>query len=232
MTSLALDIDALWKQTRPDERGLVPCVTQDLRSRAVLMVAWVSKEALGHTLRTGYATYYSRSRRQLWEKGATSGNRQRIIQVRLDCDGDTLIYLVEAKLPACHEGTDTCFSYRRVGNGWIREPEEVGHSFTPEDDVGRVVEELETVLDARPVARTQAPRSASEAPIARIRGASEAVLEAFAHAEPPRIVDESADLVYQLALALKAQGLGFRQVFEALDRRLGTTDPDAAPNGE
>lgn len=225
MTSLALDIDALWKKTRPDERGLVPCVTQDLRSRAVLMVAWVSKEALGHTIRSGYATYFSRSRQQLWEKGATSGNRQRIVQIRLDCDGDTLVYLVEAKLPACHEGTDTCFSYRRVGNGWVREPEEIGRGFTLQEDLGQVAEDLDTVLDL-PAQTAPAPRAPSEAPLARIRGASEAVQEAFAHAEPPRIVDESADLLYQLALALKAKGLGFRQVFEALDRRIAA-GPDA-----
>src|SRR5262245_24055808 len=116
------EIDLLWKQARPDVDGLVPCVVQDLRTRAVLLVAWVSKEALERSLETGSATYWSRSRREIWEKGATSGKRQRLIQVRLDCDGDTLLYLVEAMLPACHEGTDTCFSKRRVGGGWRPDP--------------------------------------------------------------------------------------------------------------
>jgi len=224
VTSPALDIDALWAKTRPDDRGLVPCVTQDLRTRAVLMVAWVSKEALSRTLASGYATYWSRSRQVLWEKGASSGNRQRIVHVRLDCDGDTFVYLVEAKLPACHEGTDTCFSYRRVGNGWVREPEQLRSGFTIIEDVERVVEELETQLEM-PAAAPVTPRAPSTAPLARIRGASEAVLEAFESAPDPRVVDESADLLYQLALGLKARGLGFRDVFDALDRRLARREP-------
>ena len=118
MTRTELDIDALWKSVTPDSNGLVPCVVQDLRTRAVLMVAWVNKEALEKSISSGWATYYSRSRKQLWVKGEVSGNRQRLVHARLDCDGDTLLYLVEAKLPACHEGSDTCFSRRQVRGRW------------------------------------------------------------------------------------------------------------------
>jgi phosphoribosyl-AMP cyclohydrolase / phosphoribosyl-ATP pyrophosphohydrolase len=137
-------IDLLWGSAKTDEHGLVPCVVQDLRTRAVLMVAWVSKAALEKTLETGFAWYWSRSRGELWQKGATSGTTQRIVQVRLDCDGDTLLYLVEAKLPACHEGTDTCFSKRRVGGAWRLEPIDLS---TSED--AAVINDLETVIDAR-----------------------------------------------------------------------------------
>lgn len=212
-----LDIDALWSKTRPDTRGLVPCVTQDLRTRAVLMMAWVSREALEHSLRSGYATYWSRSRGELWEKGKTSGNRQKLVHVRLDCDGDTLVYLVEARLPACHEGTDTCFSYRRVGNGWVREPEEVSTSHALE--VEEVVEELDTVLDLKAAAIREA-----SARHPRIRASSEAMIEALERADDPRVVAEAADLVYELAVALKGRGLRFREVLAALDRRLGGAD--------
>lgn len=116
------DIESLWAQVKTDDQGLAPCVTQDLRTRAVLMVAWVSKHALARSVETGFAVYYSRSRQQLWEKGAFSGNRQRIVHIRLDSDGDTLLYLVDARLPAGNDGSDTYFNYRLQGGGWVWDP--------------------------------------------------------------------------------------------------------------
>ena len=90
--------------------GLVPVVAQESRSGDVLMVAYADREALERTLATGQAHYYSRSRRALWRKGETSGHVQRVAEVRLDCDGDTILYRVEQTGPACHTGTRTCFS--------------------------------------------------------------------------------------------------------------------------
>jgi phosphoribosyl-AMP cyclohydrolase len=90
--------------------GLVPVVTQESRSGDVLMVAYANREALDRTLSTGLAHYFSRSRGRLWQKGETSGHVQRITEVRLDCDGDTVLYRVEQTGPACHTGTRTCFS--------------------------------------------------------------------------------------------------------------------------
>ena len=89
--------------------GLVPVVVQDVRTKAVLMVAYANREALEKTLETGYAHYYSRSRGKLWKKGETSGNLQRVKEVLLDCDGDTLLYVVEQKGVACHTGEYSCF---------------------------------------------------------------------------------------------------------------------------
>ena len=94
-------------------KGLVPVVVQDVNTRAVLMVAYANREALEKTLETGYAHYYSRSRGKLWKKGETSGNVQRVKEVLLDCDGDTLLYLVEQKGVACHTGEYSCF-FRKV----------------------------------------------------------------------------------------------------------------------
>src|SRR5688572_23929884 len=146
MTPTHVDIDALWKAVTPDDAGLVPCVVQDLKTRAVLMVAWVSKEALEKSIEGGWATYYSRSRKKLWVKGEVSGNRQRLVHARLDCDGDTLLYLVEATLPACHEGSDTCFSRRQVKGRWKREPIELSQS---PSEKAAIIENLETIIDAR-----------------------------------------------------------------------------------
>lgn len=92
-----------------DDRGLIPAVVQDAQSKEVLMVAWMNEEALRLTQESGETHFWSRSRRELWHKGATSGNVQRVRQIRVDCDADTLLLLVEAAGPACHTGHETCF---------------------------------------------------------------------------------------------------------------------------
>lgn len=96
-----------------DERGLVPVVVQDASSKEVLMVAYANEEALLKTLETGYAHYYSRSRKKLWMKGESSGNTQKVKEILYDCDGDTLLYMVDQKGPACHTGNRTCF-FRKI----------------------------------------------------------------------------------------------------------------------
>ncbi len=92
-----------------DERGLVPVIAQDRRTGQVLMLAWMNAEALRRTLATGRATYWSRSRQEYWVKGETSGHYQQVIEVRLDCDSDALLLIVDQTGPACHTGAVSCF---------------------------------------------------------------------------------------------------------------------------
>jgi phosphoribosyl-AMP cyclohydrolase len=94
---------------RLDAAGLLPAVVQDASTGRVLMLAWMDREALRRTVDTRQATYWSRSRRTYWVKGETSGNTQHVRQVRLDCDGDTVLLVVDQTGPACHTGADTCF---------------------------------------------------------------------------------------------------------------------------
>lgn len=89
--------------------GLIPVVVQDFKSKKVLMVAYTNREALEKTISTGYAHYWSRSRKTLWMKGETSGNVQKVKKILVDCDHDTLLFLVEQKGNACHTGEKTCF---------------------------------------------------------------------------------------------------------------------------
>ena len=95
--------------------GLMPVVVQDAQSQEVLMLAYVNQEALSLTQKTGLAHYYSRSRDQLWQKGESSGHTQKICEIRIDCDQDTLLYLVEQQGPACHTGRQNCFYRKLVG---------------------------------------------------------------------------------------------------------------------
>jgi phosphoribosyl-ATP pyrophosphohydrolase/phosphoribosyl-AMP cyclohydrolase len=96
-----------------DERGLIPAVVQDAETRQVLMVAYMNAESLEQTRATGETVFWSRSRNALWHKGATSGNTQRVREIRVDCDGDTLLILVDPAGPACHTGEVSCF-YRTL----------------------------------------------------------------------------------------------------------------------
>jgi phosphoribosyl-ATP pyrophosphohydrolase/phosphoribosyl-AMP cyclohydrolase len=108
--TVCLDLDAL----RYDDAGLVTCVCQNATSGAVLMVAWATREALELTMRSGRATFWSRSRGELWEKGATSGNTLDVVELIADCDGDTVLVLCHPRGPACHTGADTCFGPGRA----------------------------------------------------------------------------------------------------------------------
>ncbi len=110
------------------EGGLLPAVAQDADSGEVLMLAYVSREALARTRETGLAHYYSRSRDELWQKGQTSGHVQHVAEVRVDCDGDALLYLVSQEGGACHTGYESCF--HRTVDGEI-----VGERVFDPDDV-------------------------------------------------------------------------------------------------
>lgn len=92
-----------------DADGLVPAIVQDYGTRQVLMLAYMNDDSLRETSESGYATFWSRSRRQLWRKGETSGNLQRVREIRFDCDGDSLLVLVDPLGPACHTGEVSCF---------------------------------------------------------------------------------------------------------------------------
>lgn len=102
-----------------DAAGLIPAIAQDAASQQVLMLAWMNREALERTLEEGYACYYSRSRRALWRKGETSGHRQRVRELRFDCDGDAVLLLVDQTGTACHTFRRTCF-YLQVEGEAVR----------------------------------------------------------------------------------------------------------------
>jgi phosphoribosyl-AMP cyclohydrolase len=100
-------------ELRFDDRGLLPAIVQDHETKDVLMLAWCDGEALKRTLESGTTWFWSRSRKEYWNKGATSGNTQKVVEVRYDCDLDAVLMVVEASGPACHTNNDTCF-YRTL----------------------------------------------------------------------------------------------------------------------
>jgi phosphoribosyl-AMP cyclohydrolase len=112
--------ETVWDVLRFDAAGLIPALAQQHDTGEVLMLAWMNRDAVAETLATGRVCYFSRSRGKLWRKGESSGQVQRLVELRLDCDGDALLVLVDQTGVACHTGRRTCF-YRAVRNGQLAE---------------------------------------------------------------------------------------------------------------
>ena len=117
------DIPTLHETLQFTPDGLIPVIAQQFDTGEVLMMAWMNKNSLAETLATGQICYWSRSRRSLWRKGDTSGHIQRLIELRYDCDADTILVLVDQSGAACHEGTRSCFTRRLGIDGRISEAE-------------------------------------------------------------------------------------------------------------
>jgi phosphoribosyl-AMP cyclohydrolase len=117
---------SLLKEIKFNEVGLVPAIAQDAETGRVLMMAWMNEEAIRKTVETGFAHYYSRSRKKQWKKGESSGHVQEIEEIFLDCDGDTILLIVNQTGPACHTNRESCFYKQRQNNRWVsfEEPQE------------------------------------------------------------------------------------------------------------
>jgi phosphoribosyl-AMP cyclohydrolase len=109
----------LIKDIKFNADDLIPAIVQDHKDKQVLMVAYMNKEALAETLDTGFMCYWSRSRKQMWRKGESSGHRQKLVEAFIDCDKDTLLFTVEQDIAACHEGYRSCF-YRKIEDGKLK----------------------------------------------------------------------------------------------------------------
>jgi phosphoribosyl-ATP pyrophosphohydrolase/phosphoribosyl-AMP cyclohydrolase len=201
--------------------GLVPVVTQESRSGDVLMVAFANRDALDRTLATGLAHYYSRSRGVLWQKGETSGHVQHVVEVRLDCDGDTLLYRVEQTGPACHTGARTCFSTVLSGEAGKR-----GSGDGPlEDPGGHLLSRLARTIAQRDSERPKGSYTA-ELLAGGVGKASQKVGEeavevvvAANSEDDERLASEAADLLYHLLVLLQARGVPLDAVLQELESR-------------
>ena len=233
------------------ENGLLPVVTQSADTEEVLMVAFANREALEKTLETGQMHYWSRSRGELWHKGATSGNYQDLVSLHADCDGDTLLARVRTRGPACHTGEDTCFGDLAVGaglgenssstekvegapagsasreNSGSADPPEVAEEtrFRASSPDYTLPELWDTLLDR---ARRRPPGSYTvrlmEDENLRLKKLGEETAElvtALAKGETGRAAAEGADLVYHLLAALLGAGVSFQDLLMELEKRKG-----------
>lgn len=201
-------------EVRFGEDGLVPCVTQDSRSGEVLTLAWMNAESLRLTLETGEVHFFSRSRQEIWRKGETSGNTQRVVDLRLDCDEDAVLALVDPMGPACHTGERTCF-FRRLEDG-----------AAPGPTAGEALPELERTLAARASERPAGSYTVtllenSELAAGKVMEEAEEVTRAVREESDERVAEEAADLLYHLAVLMKSREIGFDRAMEVLNGRRG-----------
>lgn len=216
-------LDAIERLLAYDERGLVPCIVQDYSSGEVLMLAYMNEQALHRTQVTGELHLWSRSREELWHKGATSGNTQAVRALRVDCDGDALLALVEPAGPACHTGERTCFH-----RGQSLAP---GGSRTPQADLPgnpeaafEVLPALERTLRARARERPAGSYTVElldDPPLIgeKVMEEAEEVARAAREESDERVDEEAADVLYHLLVLMHSRGRSLADAERVLDGR-------------
>jgi len=196
-------------QLRFDEHGLIPAIVQDVHTREVLTLAYMNAESLKRTRETSETWFWSRSRNELWHKGATSGNKQKVIDVIPDCDGDALVVLVEPSGPACHTGETSCFhsaQYVHTNLGLILEQL---YSLVKERDKNRPEHSYTTYLFKEGIDKILKKVGEESA---------ETIIAAKNDAIEP-LVAETSDLLYHLIVLLVVRGVSLDQVRDELLKR-------------
>jgi phosphoribosyl-ATP pyrophosphohydrolase/phosphoribosyl-AMP cyclohydrolase len=221
------------EQVKLDERGLIPVIVQDARTRQVLMLAYMNAESLKKTVETNETWFWSRSRSSLWHKGETSGNTQRVVAVLVDCDGDALTVLVVPNGPACHTGAQSCFfnEIQEVGPG----EDDAGQDRGPQagsplgvvdpGNLGEVLNSLYALVESR---RRERPEGAYttylfdqglDKILKKVGEESAETIIAAKNDSRSALAKESSDLLYHLVVLLVERGLSLEDVRAELVRR-------------
>jgi phosphoribosyl-AMP cyclohydrolase / phosphoribosyl-ATP pyrophosphohydrolase len=210
-------------KVRFDERGLAPCVIQDSRTGEVLMVAYMNEEALELTLETGEVHLYSRSRDEIWHKGGTSGNFQRVTQLRYDCDGDAVVALVEPAGPACHTGERSCFYRDLEGSADPAvdappvpgEPVPVPFEALPQLERTLIERKRDRPAGSYTVELLEDPALAAS----KVKEEAAEVVKAVKGESEERIAEEGADVIYHMAVLMLSRGVSMAEVLQILNGR-------------
>lgn len=210
MSSLDAEPDVL-ARVRFGPDGLVPVVVQDATSGRVLTHAWMNQESLTRTLETGQTWFWSRSRQELWNKGATSGNTQRVRALMLDCDGDTLLALVDQTGVACHTGSETCFFDTLAGDA--------AQPFAALAALQRTISARAAAADPDASYTARLLAKGIDTVCKKVGEEATEVVLAAKGAEHDQVVYESADLLYHLTVLWQATGVRMDEVAAELDSR-------------
>ena len=192
-----------------DERGLMPAIVQDARTREVLTLAYMNEQSLARTIETGQTWFWSRSRNELWHKGETSGNTQTVVALHTDCDDDALVVLVTPAGPACHTGARSCFDS------------------APPDDLGLLLDKLYELIESRERERPEGSyttylfNSGLDKILKKVGEESAETIIAAKNEDRVRLTAEVADLVYHLLVLLVARGVSLDQIRDELASRRG-----------
>jgi phosphoribosyl-ATP pyrophosphohydrolase/phosphoribosyl-AMP cyclohydrolase len=196
------------KSLKFDERGLIPAIIQDARTREVLTLAYMNDESLARTIETGQTWFWSRSRNELWHKGETSGNTQTVVGLHSDCDNDALVVLVDPAGPACHTGARSCFAATEA-----------------REDLGQLLDSLYELIESRERERPEGSyttylfNSGLDKILKKVGEESAETIIAAKNDDDTRLTAEVSDLVYHLLVLLVARGVSLDQIREELASR-------------
>jgi phosphoribosyl-ATP pyrophosphohydrolase/phosphoribosyl-AMP cyclohydrolase len=223
-----------------DERGLVPAVVQDHETGEILMLAYMNAESLARTLQTGETWFWSRSREELWHKGATSGNKQKVVELRLDCDGDSIVVRVAAEGPACHTGERSCF-FQPLAGAPPAAPSEgrvVAPKAAPPEpqlsvvdrrsmELGILLNDLYTLIKLREAERPEKSyttylfNSGLDKILKKIGEEATETVIAAKNGSARELTSEMADLLYHMLVLMVERGLGLQDICRELAGRAG-----------
>jgi len=190
-----------------DERGLIPAIVQDATTREVLTLAYMNRESLERTIITGETWFWSRSRNELWHKGETSGNTQKVVDLVLDCDGDAIVVLVRPAGPACHTGARSCFDLQRA------------------DNLGDLLAQLFLLIESRERDRPEGSYTTYlfdrgiDKILKKVGEESAETIIAAKNEDADQFVSEVADLIYHLLVLLVARGANLDAIRDELAQR-------------
>lgn len=198
------------EQLKFDEKGLIPAIIQDGKTKEVLTLAYMNRESLEKSLETKETWFYSRSRQELWHKGETSGHTQKILQIKYDCDKDALVVLVKPAGPACHKGTTSCFTETLMGE---------------EQPNYQILQKLEEIIHQREKERPEGAyttylfEKGVDKILKKVGEEASEVIIAAKNRDPEELKWEAADLIYHLLVLLEEQKLPFQEVLNVLMER-------------
>ncbi|UWG96059.1 bifunctional phosphoribosyl-AMP cyclohydrolase/phosphoribosyl-ATP diphosphatase HisIE [Dehalobacter sp. DCM] len=216
----AVDVEKAIKSIKWNEQGLIPAIAQDCESGEVLMLAYMNEEALRKTLTEGKACYFSRSRNNLWVKGETSGHYQDVVDIRVDCDRDTILMKIRQTGMACHENHYSCFHYRPGSDEPIGEPET-----TPAPSLGRTLELLAGIIKDRNSERPEGAYTTYlftkglDKILKKVGEECAEVIIAAKNNSPSEIRYEVSDLFYHLLVMLEDQNVDLKEIAAELNSR-------------
>ncbi|NBD28333.1 bifunctional phosphoribosyl-AMP cyclohydrolase/phosphoribosyl-ATP diphosphatase HisIE [Paenibacillus glycinis] len=223
-------IAAVAEEIKWNEAGLVPAIVQDAKSKEVLMLAYMNRESLTLSAETGVTWFWSRSRGELWNKGATSGHTQRIVAMHYDCDGDTLLVRVEQTGPACHTGTYSCFTGEVQG---IKDTESGASSFQQSSDRFAMLNQLEATIAQRYVERPEGAyttylfEKGVDKILKKVGEETAEVIIAAKNKDNDELRCETSDLIFHLMVLLRERGLSLDEVMAELGHRHNKTKPSS-----
>lgn len=215
-------VDSLIDAVRFSSDGLVCVTAQDATTGVIRMQAYANAEALRHTARTGLATFWSRSRSELWEKGKTSGNGLHVRQMRIDCDGDAVLYLVDPEGPSCHTGATSCFFRTATADGLVQDDGPNAPPAVVLSQVAQVIKSRRSQVSEKSYVASLLTKGWPKI-LEKIHEETGELAESLPTDDRKHTAHEAADLIFHVMVGLEAAGVPVEDVFAELQRRFGTS---------